>query len=216
MARPRAATYDDQRGQILARAAELFARQGYTATTMNQVAAACGVTKPTLYHYVRDKNALLLHITQDHMAQLEALTVEVAALRLPPDAHLRTLIGRFMAVYAHAQNQHRVLTEDVRFLPPTERQAVLAVERRVVARFADAVLAVRPDLAGHHLAKPLAMLLFGMMNWTFTWLRPDGMLDAESLGRLVADLFARGLLGVAAPAPSAAADPTHGLVGGAD
>ncbi len=60
LARPRAATYDDQREHILARAAELFARQGYTGTTMNQVAAACGVTKPTLYHYFADKQSLLL------------------------------------------------------------------------------------------------------------------------------------------------------------
>jgi AcrR family transcriptional regulator len=61
LARPRAATYDDQREQILARAAELFARQGFNATTMNQLAAACGVTKPTLYHYFTDKSSLLLH-----------------------------------------------------------------------------------------------------------------------------------------------------------
>ena len=54
MARGRAATYDDQRELILARAAELFARSGYAATSMNQVAEACGFSKPTLYHYFRE------------------------------------------------------------------------------------------------------------------------------------------------------------------
>ena len=44
MARGRAATYDDQRGQILQRAAELFARSGYASTSMNQVAEACGLS----------------------------------------------------------------------------------------------------------------------------------------------------------------------------
>ena len=43
MPRSRAATYDDQRTLILARAAELFARRGYTAASMNEVAGACGV-----------------------------------------------------------------------------------------------------------------------------------------------------------------------------
>ena len=57
MPRGRAPGYDDQREQILARAAELFAQQGYTATSMNEVAEACGVSKPSLYHYVRDKYA---------------------------------------------------------------------------------------------------------------------------------------------------------------
>ena len=50
MPRGRARGYELQRETILARAAELFARHGYTATTMNQVAEACGVAKPTLYN----------------------------------------------------------------------------------------------------------------------------------------------------------------------
>ncbi|MEY2656131.1 MAG: hypothetical protein RLZZ524_3159, partial [Pseudomonadota bacterium] len=70
MARGRSATYDDQRDAILARAAELFAERGYTGTSMNEVAAACGLTKPALYHYVRDKEALLLQICQQHIARL--------------------------------------------------------------------------------------------------------------------------------------------------
>ena len=45
MPRGRAPGYDTQREQILARAAELFAKQGYTATSMNQVAEACGVSR---------------------------------------------------------------------------------------------------------------------------------------------------------------------------
>ena len=193
MARPRAATYDDQREQILARAAELFARQGYTATTMNQVAAACGLSKPTLYHYFTDKQSLLLHIAGGHVARLEALSGEVQALQLAPEVRLRTLIQRFMQAYAHAQNEHRVLTEDVRFLPEAERGQVLAAERRVVGGFAAAIVALRPDLQARSLDKPLTMLLFGMMNWTFTWLRPDGAMSNEALGQMIADLFCGGL-----------------------
>jgi AcrR family transcriptional regulator len=193
LARPRAATYDDQREQILARAAELFARHGYTATTMNQVAAACGVTKPTLYHYFTDKQSLLLHIAAGHVARLEQLSREVQAQTLEPQARLRTLIERFMRAYAHAQHEHRVLTEDVRFLPDAQRQQVVSAERRVVAGFADAIVALRPDLQARQLHKPLTMLLFGMMNWTFTWLRPDGALTYDALGDMIADLFCGGL-----------------------
>jgi TetR/AcrR family transcriptional regulator len=193
LARPRAANYDDQREQILARAAELFARQGYSGTTMNQVAAACGVTKPTLYHYFTDKQSLLLHIAAGHVARLEALAAEVRALSLTPEARLRTMIERFMRAYAGARHQHRVLTEDVRFLPDAERHQVVAAERRVVASFADAIVALRPDLQARALHKPLTMLLFGMMNWTFTWLRPDGALTYEALGDMIADLFCGGL-----------------------
>lgn len=204
MARPRAATYDDQRELILARAAELFARQGYTAATMNQVAAACGVSKPTLYHYFSDKQSLLLHIAGGHVQRLEALAHEVEALALPPQAHLAELIRRFMQAYARAQHQHRVLTEDVRFLATGPRDEVIAAERRVVSAFARAVGALRPDLRPLALDKPLTMLLFGMMNWTFTWLQPQGRLSHEALAELVIALYGGGLLalhgeGLAAP-----------------
>jgi AcrR family transcriptional regulator len=132
VARPRAATYDDQREQILARAAELFARHGYTATTMNQVAAACGVTKPTLYHYFTDKQSLLLHIAAATCNGWSNCRARCRSCAGPPQ-RLRTLIERFMHAYAGAQNEHRVLTEDVRFLPEAERDQVVSVERRVVA-----------------------------------------------------------------------------------
>ncbi len=199
MARPRSPGFDAQREQLLAAAARLFAHQGYTATTMQQVADAAGVGKATLYHYVRDKPALLAAIAGGHVARLEALVEEVAAEGLHAEPHLARLIECFLRVYAGAQNEHRVLTEDVKFLPEAEREALLAGQRRVVQAFADAVAAIRPDLAPAGLAKPVAMLLFGMINWTFTWLRADGALTHEAMAPLVTRLFVGGL-GALAPA----------------
>ena len=199
MARPRAATHDDQRRQILAEAAALFATRGFTATTMNELAKACGVSKALLYHYVRDKHDLLAQISLNHVATLEALVAEVRALKLGPEPHLRRLIIGFTAAYASAQNEHRVLTEDVRFLDAEQSAAVLGAQRRVVAAFAAAITALRPDLAERRLAKPLTMLLFGMINWTFTWLRPGAALTHASLALMVAELFFGGLHAVSAP-----------------
>ena len=90
-------------------------------------------------------------------------------------------------------DEHRVLTSDIKFLADEERERLLDVERRVVAEFADALCRVRPELREAHLHKPLTMLLFGMINWTFTWLRPDGELTHEALATLVTDLFFGGL-----------------------
>ena len=201
MARPRSAGFANQLDQILAASARLFASRGYTATTMNDVAAACGVSKATLYHYVDDKQGLLAQIVAGHVARLETLVLDVAARRLPPEARLRELIHRFMQAYASAEHQHRVLTEDVKFLGPAERERVLDGQRRVVSAFADTVAELRPDLGAAQLHKPLAMLLFGMINWTFTWLHAGGALSHETLAPMVVDLFFGGLPAVVAPAP---------------
>jgi AcrR family transcriptional regulator len=196
MARGRAPTYDSQREQILAQAAALFARKGYPGTSMNEVAEACGVSKPTLYHYVRDKHQLLALITQGHIDRLEAVVHEVAQQKLAPEPRLRRLILRFVEEYADAKNAHRALTEDVRFLEPADRERVLAGERRVVAAFAEAVAALRPGIAAAALDKPLTMLLFGMINWMFTWMRPGGALTHADMAPIVADLFFGGLAAV--------------------
>ena len=84
MPRGRAKSYDDQRELILARAATLFARRGYRATSMNEVAQACGLSKATLYHYYRDKYAILVSIAEGHVQRLHALVAEVGAERLAP------------------------------------------------------------------------------------------------------------------------------------
>ena len=193
MPRGRAPGYLLQREQILARAAELFARQGYTATTMNQVARACGVSKPALYHYVRDKYQLLLEIAAGHVERLKCLVADVQHEALPPEARVRRLIERFLEAYAGAQAAHRVLTEDVKFLDPADQARVRDAEREVVAAFADAIVAARPELGAACMDGPLTMLLFGMMNWMFTWLQPDGRLRHADLAPVVADLFFGGL-----------------------
>lgn len=200
MGRGRSAGYDDQREAILARAAELFAHRGYPATSMNQVAEACGLSKATLYHYFDDKYALLFDICDGHVAKLEAIVATALAGRRTPERQMRTLIGSLVAEYAHAQHAHRVLTEDVKFLDAEDRAQVLDRERGVVKGFADVVGALRPDLKDAALAKPLTMLLFGMVNWMFTWMKPDGELDHDAMAPIVADLFLGGLQAVKAPA----------------
>jgi hypothetical protein len=74
----------------------------------------------------------------------------------------------------------------------------------VVRGFARVVAALRPDLEQAAMSKPLTMLLFGMINWMFTWMRPEGALDYDAIAPVVADLFLGGLAAVEVPALAAA------------
>jgi TetR/AcrR family transcriptional regulator len=199
MARGRSPGYDDQRELILARAAQLFAQRGYPATSMNEVAEAAGLSKPALYHYYKDKYTLLVQTAETHVARLEALVHEVQGQRLAPEPRLRALVQRFVQEYASAQHAHRVLTEDVKFLDEPDRERILEAQRRVVAAFAATIAELRPELERAALAKPLTMLLFGMINWMFTWLRPHGALTHEAMAPVVADLFFGGVPAVRLP-----------------
>ncbi len=200
MARGRAPGYDNQRETILSSAAQLFALRGYSATSMKEVAEAAGVSKASLYHYYRDKYDLLVNIAEGHVSRLEAVVEQVQQEDLGPQERLTRLICRFVQEYASAQHAHRVLTEDVRFLNEEDRERILSAERRVVAAFAEVIVALRPELGATQLDKPLTMLLFGMINWMFTWLKADGRLTHEAMAPLVADLFLGGVPAVRLPA----------------
>ena len=192
MARTKAASFDAQRGAIRDAAARLFANKGYASASIADIAAACGVSKALLYHYYRDKEHLLHDIAASYVERLQAIVSEVQAERLPAAAQLRRLIARFMTEYEHSATRHRVLVQDVKYLSRAHRAKVVASQRDVVAGFAEVIGRLSPA-AQQQWRGPLAMILFGMMNWTFTWLRADGALKHEDLAPVVADLFIGGL-----------------------
>jgi hypothetical protein len=101
-----------------------------------------------------------------------------------------------MREYEHSQAQHMVLVQDVKFLGDAERTRVVDKERQVVEAYAQAIAALKPRFRKKALRVPLAMILFGMINWTFTWLRADGPLTHEDMSQVVTEIF---LGGVVAP-----------------
>jgi hypothetical protein len=86
-----------------------------------------------------------------------------------------------------------VLTEDVRFLEEKDQKHIFSGERKVVDAMAQAMIGVRPELDASRMAKPLTMLLFGMINWMFMWLKPDGELTHERMAVVVSDLLFGGI-----------------------
>jgi AcrR family transcriptional regulator len=193
VARTKAASFEAQRGAIRDAAARLFADRGYASASIADIAAACGVSKALLYHYYRDKEHLLHDIAESYVDRLQAIVEEVRVESLPPAARMRQLIARFMHEYEHSAARHRVLVQDVKYLSRAHRGRVVARQRGVVDSFAQVIGELAPATATPALRKPLTMILFGMMNWTFTWFSNRGPLRYDDLAPVVADLFLGGL-----------------------
>ena len=193
MPRGKAPTFDAQRAAILEAAAALFAEKGFASASMADLAEACGVSKALLYHYYRDKAHLLFDTADTYLDTLIAIVAEVSERRLAPMEHFKALVARLMQEYEHAQAQHMVLVQDVKFLGATEHARIIAKERQVVDAVAQAIAALKPRFRKKALRVPLAMILFGMINWTFTWLRPDGPLSYDDMSEVVAEIFLGGV-----------------------
>ena len=67
------------RPRLVAQAATLFAARGYGATSMAQVAEACGIRKSSLFHHVDNKEALYVEVLGTYIQGLSELVLAAAA-----------------------------------------------------------------------------------------------------------------------------------------
>jgi len=65
------------RDRLLAGAAELFTRKGYNGTTVREIVAFAGVTKPVLYYYFRNKEGIYIELIRGAFAKFDALLDEI-------------------------------------------------------------------------------------------------------------------------------------------
>ncbi|QQX84202.1 TetR family transcriptional regulator [Cupriavidus necator] len=204
MARTKAPDFEAQREQILDLAAAAFANSSYPSTSMADLAAACGTSKARLYHYYESKEAILFDLLDRYTRRLMLLVTEVEA---DAERHARTdkaafgnLIRAFLAEYETSQTRHIALINDVKFLADTQRDLILGRERDVVAAFSRLLRRAYPERVTRENQTALTMTIFGMINWTFTWLKPGGRLSYAEFAEMVVDLLEGGLPGRAAAA----------------
>lgn len=195
MARPRAEDFEEKRDAILQGAARAFAEQGVMRASMAQVAAALGVSKALLYHYYDGKEALIFAIIEAHLEALDRAVAQADAAAIAPRERLRALIAAVLERYRHSDAEHKVQLNGMEALDEARREAIRAIERRIVRRFAATIVEINPALDDGRLT-PVTMSIFGVMNWAYMWFREGGAITRADYAALVATLMLDGLNGV--------------------
>jgi AcrR family transcriptional regulator len=208
MARPKSATHDIKRDAILDIAAQCFADRSYPAASMNEIATSCGTSKARLYHYYDSKEAILFDLMDRYtqrLLSLIALTDATAQRRnLDDRAALHELIRAFLQEYESSATRHVALLNDTQFLSDvpddhlgspaiSPRELILNRQRDVVAAVTRALRRAYPDRLNASNQTAITMMLFGMINWTFTWLRPGGPISYVAFADEVIALLEKGL-----------------------
>jgi AcrR family transcriptional regulator len=208
MARPKSASHDIKRDAILDIAAQCFADRSYPAASMSEIATACGTSKARLYHYYDSKEAILFDLMDRYtqrLLSLIALTDATAQRRnLDDRAALHELIRAFLQEYESSATRHVALLNDTQFLSDvpdsalgasaiSPRELILNRQRDVVAAVTRALRRAYPDRLNVTNQTAITMMLFGMINWTFTWLRPGGPISYVAFAEEVINLLEKGL-----------------------
>jgi AcrR family transcriptional regulator len=196
MARPKSSQHELRRDEILDIAAQCFADKSYPAASMNDIAAAGGTSKARLYHYYESKEAILFDLLDRYTQRLLAIIgqVEATAQRrnLDERAALHELVRCFLEEYEHSATRHVALLHDTKFLGELQRDLILNRQRDVVSAVTRFLRRAYPQRVTPQNATALTMTLFGMINWTFTWLRPGGPMSYSQFADEVVAVLERG------------------------
>ncbi|HJX29542.1 MAG TPA: TetR/AcrR family transcriptional regulator [Thermoanaerobaculia bacterium] len=192
----------EKKREILEAASRVFRRNGLHASGMRDIAAELDMAVGNLYYYFQDKEDLLAFIQQTTLTGLRDLAAQVETLDLRSDGKLWLLIVGHVTLLNEetpgslAHLEVEALGENNRRTIQEGRDAYERTFRRLIDQ-GIAEGAFRPMES-----KVAALAILGAVNWTVKWFRPDGGKTAREIGRELADLLVRGLLGDDFEAPS--------------
>ncbi|HEY1629708.1 MAG TPA: TetR/AcrR family transcriptional regulator [Rhizomicrobium sp.] len=198
MARTQSPDYEERREAILEEAAKLYAARGFLGASIADLAAACQVSKSLVYHYYASKEDILFDVMRSHVEALLETGERIAAGEGDARQKLRALTLAFMRLYVGAAARHKVLLNELNRLPDERRRIVVDIQRKLIALVEHLLEQIRPDLS-FRLARPATMLYYGMINWTHTWLDPEGAVMPDEIAELAVDVFLDGISGPPSP-----------------
>jgi AcrR family transcriptional regulator len=182
--------------RIVEIAAELFQQQGYDATSMQDIAAAGGINKSSLYHHISGKEELLSAICSRTLEQLHASLERAESGGGTPGQIVR---DSFAGAVSTALADPRGTSIIIRLQGKTSVAGEIGRWRREYEdRFTQLIRAaqesgeVRTDID----ALLLARLVLGMVNTLVDWFQPDGgAYSAAAVQQALVAVAATGLAG---------------------
>jgi AcrR family transcriptional regulator len=198
------ASGEAKRKLLVARAAQLFDEEGYHNTTVEDVAEACGIRKPTLYHYFKSKDEILYGIHDEFIDMLVVREQARTKLDLGAGQALFEVMGDILDLMATHRGYVRVFFEHYRELADRQKTAIKR-KRDVYERSVRAIFAAGMASGEFREIDPkmCTLALAGMCNWAYHWYVPDEPLSSRQVAFTFWDLLVRGVQ--AGPEPSAPA-----------
>ena len=183
-----------KRQAVLQAAAQLFNERGFSATSLDDIAARLGVSKPTLYYYVKNKDEILLQCVNQGLA----MTLEGIEASRRAGGQAVDQLRACMQVYARIVTMDfgmcliRVGDEQV---PPDSRRELRRQKAAIDQAFRRLVAAgVQEGSLAPCDPKMTAFVIAGALSWIGRWYQPGGQYSAEAVAQQCIDTLMGGVL----------------------
>lgn len=174
---------------ILEAASNLFIQRGYEGTTMQDIAKELDISRSALYYYYKNKEEILVSLTEGLTLAAEQLASQVVEKGKAPEEALREIVYQHAKLILYRPVQFRVVDQALGSLPEKQRKIAETARRIVLQRFTE-VIQRGIDEGRFRLvnARVTAFSLIGMCNWTAWWFKSAGAKSAEEIAEMLADL----------------------------
>ncbi len=171
-------------------ASELFARKGFGATSLDDIAEALGATKGALYYHVRNKEEILRLIYLTVLTASEEPLRRIVEADLPPPEKLQRAIEHQTAVAADRSPAMTVFYREQHYLTgPFAREIIL--RKKAYERYFEQIIeegqasgvfqpSIDPKIATYG--------LLGMCNWLSQWYRPEGQYSPQQISAMFVNM----------------------------
>jgi AcrR family transcriptional regulator len=189
---PKVVDHDEQRARIRFAARSVFARRGLARTGLAHVASEAGVSRPTLYHYFADKQALVRDLAAELLAEEGELFARALATHGPLLDRLERLaeavVDRFAAWADHGGALLEAWADD-----PQRVRATLRVVRADLASMIRRAQRDREIAAGSARPEEAALMIVGLIDGLMlqVFLDPKGVPPTRAVKRALRDALAR-------------------------
>src|SRR5580693_4371921 len=196
-----------KREAVIRAAAHAFNRKGYHNTSLDDIAAALEVTKPTVYYYVTNKEQLLFECFVAGVEQIRAAFREVKQLNVTGRERLNGVLRHYGEAVASEFGWCMVRAEEQDLSPAMSRH-IKALKSEIDHGIRRLIREGVQDGSIHPCdPKMTAFALAGALNWIAHWYREDQSLSGAQIAEAFVTVFEAGLRPRAGTELGAAREP---------
>jgi TetR/AcrR family transcriptional regulator, cholesterol catabolism regulator len=182
------------RDDILVAAAQVFRQKGFHGASMSDIAEAVKLQKASLYHHVSSKQEILLELLDRALGMLTEGMDIVMSQNAPADQKLRLAMRSYLQVMTDNLDVTAVLLMEHRSLNEEHKTRHIPIRDNLEEMWRDLIRDGNETGIFNCADVPMTVRgLFGVLNWTITWYRPEGSLSPEQIADLFSEMFLQGI-----------------------